>query len=74
MFEFLKRAESRLDVAKTSATLLDIATHFQVVPAKKRIYVWCYSENVEKVKEIFGNELIEVKELRGRMRLVVGTY
>ena len=74
MFEFLKRAESRLDVAKTAAALLDIATHFQVVPAKKRIYVWCYSENVEKVKEIFGNELIEVKELRGKMRLVVGTY
>lgn len=74
MFDFLKRAESRLDVAKTAVALLDVATHFQIVPGKKRIYVWCKVEDIEKVKEIFGGELVEVKELRGRMRLVVGTY
>ncbi|RLI77977.1 hypothetical protein DRP05_08660 [Archaeoglobales archaeon] len=74
MFDFLGKAEDKLDVAKTSADLLDVATHFQVVPGKKRFYVWCKADNVEKVKEIFGDEFIEVKELRGSMRLVVGTY
>lgn len=74
MFDFLKKAEDKVDVAKTAVALLDVATHFQIVPAKKRIYAWCRAEDVEKVKEIFGSELVEVKELRGRMRLVVGTY
>jgi len=74
MFKFLKKAEDKADVAKTSAKLLDVATHFLVVPAKKRIYVWCYEENVEKVKKIFGGELIKVKKLRGRMSLIIGTY
>ncbi len=74
MFDFLKKAEDKLDVAKTAVALLDVATHFQIVPGKKRIYVWCRAEDVERVKEIFGGELVEVKELRGRMRLVVGTY
>jgi len=74
MFDFLKKAEDKADVAKTSAKLLDVATHFLIVPAKKRIYVWCYDENVEKVKKIFGSELIKVKKLRGRMSLVIGTY
>lgn len=74
MFDFLKKAEDKVDVAKTAVALLDVATHFQIVPGKKRIYVWCRDEDVERVKEIFGGELKEVKELRGRMRLVVGTY
>jgi|Deesub1362B_J571_1020462.scaffolds.fasta_scaffold00499_26 hypothetical protein len=74
MFDFLKKAEDKLDVAKTAVALLDVATHFQIVPGKKRIYVWCRAEDVERVKEIFGGELMEVKELRGKMRLVVGTY
>jgi hypothetical protein len=74
MFEFLGKAEDLMDIAKTVVQLHDVATHYQVVPAKKRIYVWCKAENLEKVKEIFGGELIEVKELRGEMRLVVGTY
>ncbi len=39
MFDFLKKAEDKADVAKTSAKLLDVATHFLVVPSKKRIYV-----------------------------------
>ena len=64
----------RLDVAKTASALLSVATHFLVVPSKKRIYVWCKAKDVEKIKKIFGRELIEVKELRGDMRIVVGTY
>ena len=75
MFNFLNKAEDKLDVAKTSAKLLDVATHFLIVPAKKRIYVWCIDEDVEKVKKIISErEVIEVKKLRGRMILVVGTY
>ncbi|WP_290597043.1 MULTISPECIES: hypothetical protein [unclassified Archaeoglobus] len=74
MFGFLGEFEDRVDVARTSSTLLNVATHFLVVPSKKRIYVWCRSKDVEKVKKIFGRELIEVKELKGDMRLVVGTY
>jgi len=66
--------EDKMDVAKTSSALLSVATHFLVVPAKKRIYVWCKAKDVEKIKKIFGRELIEVKELRGDMRIVVGTY
>ena len=75
MLEFLGRIEDKADVAKTSAALLDVATHFLVVPKKKRIYVWCKARDVERVKKIINErEVIEVKELRGEMRLVVGTY
>ena len=74
MLDFLGKAEDKLDVAKTAAALLDVATHFQVVPRKKIFYVWCYDDNVEKVKKIFGNELVEVKKLRGKMSLVIGTF
>jgi len=75
MFDFLKRTEDKLDVAKTSQALLDVATHFLIVPSKKRIYVWCKDQDVEKVKKIISErEVIAVKKLRGCMSLVVGTY
>jgi|Deesub1362B_J571_1020462.scaffolds.fasta_scaffold00598_3 hypothetical protein len=74
MLDFLGRIEDKMDVAKTTSALLSVATHFLVVPKKKRIFVWCKAKDVEKVKKIFGNELIEVKELKGEMRLIVGTY
>lgn len=70
----VREVEDKIDIAKTAVALLNVATHFQIVPGKKRIYVWCKVEDIEKVKEIFGGELVEVKELRGKMRLVVGTY
>jgi len=67
--------EDKADVAKTSAALLDVATHFLVVPKKKRIFVWCKDKDVEKVKKIISErEVIEVKKLKGEMSLVVGTY
>ena len=73
--KFLEKAEDKLDIAKTASALLDVATHFLIVPAKKRIYVWCKDENVEKVKKIISErEVITVKKLRGCMSLVVGTY
>ncbi|RLI81341.1 hypothetical protein DRP04_06365 [Archaeoglobales archaeon] len=75
MLKFLEKAEDKADVAKTSAKLLDVATHFLIVPAKKRIYVWCKDQDVEKVKKIISErEVIAVKKLRGSMSLVVGTY
>jgi len=70
----LGEIQDKLDVAKTAAYLLSTARMFLIVPHKKLIYAWCTEEELERVKEIFGNELVEVKELRGRMRLVVGTY
>ncbi|WP_309491823.1 hypothetical protein [Candidatus Hecatella orcuttiae] len=54
MFEFLGKAEDLMDIAKTVVQLHDVATHYQIVPAKKRIYVWCKAGNLEEVKEIFG--------------------
>jgi hypothetical protein len=75
MFKLFGKVEDKLDVAKTASALLDIATHFLVVPTKKRIYVWCKDQDVEKVKRIISErEVIEVKKLRGCMSLVVGTY
>ena len=75
MKKFFENLEDKTDVAKTSAKLLNVATHFLVVPAKKRIYVWCKDEDVEKVKKIISDkEVLEVKKLRGEMSLVVGTY
>ena len=67
--------EDKADIAKMSAALLDVATHYLVVPKKKRIFVWCKDRDVEKVKRIISErEVIEVKKLRGEMSLVVGTY
>lgn len=74
MFDFLGKAEDKLDIAKTSAALLSKAKMFLVVPSKKRIYIWCSKDDIEEIRRILGNEYIETKELRGSMRLVVGTF
>ena len=75
MLKFLEKAEDKADVAKTSAKLLDVATHFLIVPSKKRIYVWCKDQDVEKVKKLISErEVIEVKKLRVCMILEVVTY
>ncbi|RKY47515.1 MAG: hypothetical protein DRP88_04285 [Candidatus Neomarinimicrobiota bacterium] len=77
-FDFLKKfekMEDKMDIAKTSLELLDVATHFLVAPKKKRIYVWCKEENVERVKEIIGKgEVISARFLRGGLWIVVATY
>lgn len=74
MLDVLGKLGDRIEVAMMVGSLMDVSTMVLVVPKDKKVYAWCYEKNLDAVKEAMGDNLVEVKELRGVMRLAVASY